>query len=795
MLRIPNLRDTAEVAASVRAAVRKWPVRGYARFALRIAWWNIFGVVAALVFAALLWSDQGKELLWIDDEQSTDAIAILLSVLPLPVYAVLVSLSSMIVARAGTWQLDALAQMFGIDRDRIVYLSRTPIPLLLGILPAALLAIIAGGLKWPLATLVLFVSAIALVRITGRKSRSTIDAGSAHVLPMSRRLVVAVAVALTIAAALAFACSISSTAARAVGSIGVTMVALGFWVGLLTLLFVATPLQGRLSSFALAVPLLWIAVNTFHDPNRFPRAVPDTASASNSARTIPLILAFVEWAAQLPIDPATRTTPVFLVSAEGGGIRAGYWTARTLAELDRQTEGRLARHTFAYSGVSGGSLGIAAFFDVNRRAPYPDSTKTRSLEEFLGRDYLAPLLGHLLISEPFWQFFGAWSMLVPRDVAFERQWNEDWSGITGASLFDRPLLEVWNSSGNRAPTGVFFNSTNVETGKRFVISNLEIEGLHSDYFQAFSTAGLPASLAGISVAEAVHLSARFPYLSPPASLLTILPTSDPNVRVRRLWGRLVDGGYFDNSGGLVIRDVLDRLIAIREDAMDGGARVPDVAAEQWTRIRAVVSRMRFHVIVIRNDPLAGTLREQSDFPTLPAAQALSDQGHDLPSLQASGDLATLLPSAAPLSELLAPVETMLHTRDGRGLATRRALHELILSNGERQVRDCLKLIDQGRTQAGKSGGESRPGCTTTEYDGFHEISLAEMIWNARETRTAAGAPGAAAEHCVDERRRPIIALGWVLSRASRAAMSCYATGSPVVQELAVLFPERPAVRK
>ena len=50
--------------------------------------------------------------------------------------------------------------------------------------------------------------------------------------------------------------------------------------------------------------------------------------------------------------------PLVLVSAEGGGIRAAYFTAAILGRLEEQCP-QLARRIFAISGVSGGAVGAA----------------------------------------------------------------------------------------------------------------------------------------------------------------------------------------------------------------------------------------------------------------------------------------------------------------------------------------------------------------------------------------------------------------------------------------------------
>ena len=55
---------------------------------------------------------------------------------------------------------------------------------------------------------------------------------------------------------------------------------------------------------------------------------------------------------------------------------------------------------------------------------------------------------------------------------------------------------------------------------------------------------------GLSTAQAVGLSSRFPFLTPPAMVL------DKNQDV---WGHVVDGGYFENVGITTVMDVYEVL--------------------------------------------------------------------------------------------------------------------------------------------------------------------------------------------------------------------------------------------
>ena len=57
--------------------------------------------------------------------------------------------------------------------------------------------------------------------------------------------------------------------------------------------------------------------------------------------------------------------PVFVVSAQGGGLYAAYNTATFLARLIDLCPG-FRRHLFAISSVSGGSVGAAVFASALR---------------------------------------------------------------------------------------------------------------------------------------------------------------------------------------------------------------------------------------------------------------------------------------------------------------------------------------------------------------------------------------------------------------------------------------------
>lgn len=565
--------------------------------------------------------------------------------------------------------------------------------------------------------------------------------------------------------------------ARDVGTLVVAIVSVTLWVNIFSLLFVAGPLRYRFPSLVLLIPVLWVGSSFFHDTNLWPRRDSDELSpwSSPKRRDVPqsVPLALASWILQFEHDDHEDSIPVYLVSAEGGGIRAAYWTARVLAELQERTVGRFAPHVFVYSGVSGGSLGIAAFQNASSDPASDPRDVVRFVDDFLGRDYLAPLVSRLMVTEPLWQLLGHASGVLPRDVAFERQLNTDWKQISGSNFFSQPFNAVYSVDAKRPMSIMAFNSTNVESGKRLVIANATPSGLNTDYLLPMQIDGVRELLSDVTVAEVVHLSARFPYISPPASLQVLVPGTSPHEEVLRRWGRAVDGGYFDNSAGLFVHDVYEELVQLRSYARRRQG-VSEVGLD-WERIRPLVSRLRFHVLVIRNDPNASSGRQMNDYPSLDSVTTRGLLPFDFDGAMKDGLSPGLFPGAAPLSELLAPPETMLTTRDARGAATRRSLWETVSRTSDDLSYQCEIERRVANGQPITLPLQYSSPCVE-DVDDYQEISLADA---SLENHDEAHYPPLCGSFQVQA-----IALGWTLSRESRELMSCLAHANQSIRDIA-----------
>lgn len=257
---------------------------------------------------------------------------------------------------------------------------------------------------------------------------------------------------------------------------------------------------------------------------------------------------------------AGRNYPVFIVSAEGGGMRAAYFSALVLSSMQDRCPA-FAQHVFAISGVSGGSVGAAVFAGLVKRfagantdvcplGPTSDGEFQRVAERVLRHDLFSPLLAALLFPD-FIQRILPWPIQsFDRARAFEYALERAWHEETKGDEFAQSFFDL--SAGWRAGTvpALVLNTTNVETGMRMAISHLDI---HEENDAPLETLLDVDAQLTLPLSTAAGLSARFPLVAPAGHLLI----SQGADRVEKR--RYVDGGYFENSGTSSVFDIFNAL--------------------------------------------------------------------------------------------------------------------------------------------------------------------------------------------------------------------------------------------
>lgn len=352
---------------------------------------------------------------------------------------------------------------------------------------------------------------------------------------------------------------------------------------------------------------------------------PDTyknADALEQRQNLEAKFATRSLAESLPQSPSVQVSealpapdfppPVVLVSASGGGIRSALWTATVLSELGALSPAFDSR-VFAASGVSGGSVGLAAWRAslatsgiegangscLDRQSADPAGPR-HCLQHALGGDLLTPALTTLLFTD----LFARAVPLVPhsqRGRALELAFDRALVTEAGFSAIRNPIGQSAASNDRRLPFLVL-NATELTTGQRVLFHDLPMAA--SQFGKAFTNAIDGRCLAPSTTwIEAAHHSARFPYVSPTGLITVDADRSTEhcaNVAPGQAF-RIGDGGYFDNSG---VTTTLELLAELRR--AQGSSDEMSEAGTRATRVRPI------H-LTIANDP-------DADEPMPPADQ-------------------------------------------------------------------------------------------------------------------------------------------------------------------------------
>ncbi|MBX3633953.1 MAG: hypothetical protein KF683_00915 [Rubrivivax sp.] len=369
--------------------------------------------------------------------------------------------------------------------------------------------------------------------------------------------------------------------ARLLGSPALLLFALGSWTMFGGFVLTYLPLSWGWIGLATWLPLVLFGAWSWQETHfvaqrdfKLTAAVAESARETASDR-------FRRW-----VDRVRSGDPIYMVAAVGGASRAAYWTGSVLAAMedDARRDGRpFAANLFAISSISGSSLGATAF--VAGVAQFPDTAACVAslakdlpsspedclsvrLRGFLERDFLAPVVGRMLFPDLFIRFVPVPKGLAQRadrSLGLEEAWAGDWRRQfgtgTGAVEWNAPISALYGQAERGGPPRLpllLLNTVRLEDGQRFMQSVVRpdwpgVLDLHDPTFDTHR----------LSLAQAVHNSARFPYVSPGALVLGAHGAATPPGDKPPELGRLGDGGYHEGSGAATLADLMERLVAGR----------------------------------------------------------------------------------------------------------------------------------------------------------------------------------------------------------------------------------------
>jgi predicted chitinase len=354
--------------------------------------------------------------------------------------------------------------------------------------------------------------------------------------------------------------------------------------------------------FAAALVIAWFDLNDDHH-------IRALQTSSDKADVVPrrsLADEFPQWLEQRRSKSSSggEEFPVFVVSAQGGGLYAAHNTATFLARMQDLCPA-FRNHLFAISSVSGGSVGAAVFAtalhasDLETKQGKPVAatqqqcttiaqflagasrvsnlgqagTIEAKVQSTLSTDYLSPLVAASLFPDFTQAFVPIPVPIFDRVRALEFTLENAADRMYGDTQSSKDNLLRMDYQAHWKPDNwlpaLLLNSTDTGSGKRVVMSPFDFNAANvkdSDLCMLANLqrpepdSGQPVQSFALSfpLSTAAFVSARFPWVMPAATLAI-----NNDCITRHPKARLVDGGYIDNSGVDTALNLMDEIEAIR----------------------------------------------------------------------------------------------------------------------------------------------------------------------------------------------------------------------------------------
>lgn len=294
-----------------------------------------------------------------------------------------------------------------------------------------------------------------------------------------------------------------------------------------------------------AVVVVWLATtyigNSYHE-------VSYTEYTTEEAKEQ---LTLAQYTANFLEAQPDSTRPVVFIAADGGGLKACYWTLRVLHYLDSVSIAQNGaafydKDVFMTSGASGGSIGLSMYALLKSHLGNDLPTIRKRIETIGSTNFLSGDFAGLLTRFPL--------NYVPENLVTggPRRYQDRAEAMAEAyfnivfaedpklgydTFREKPYWHLWAKDNYRYPLFIA-NTARGEDGVRGVVHPLKPDGSLMPGALDLSRNAQGA----ISYPGAAFLSNRFPLMSPPARIIGK--------------GHFLDAGSADNSGLATIYDFL-----------------------------------------------------------------------------------------------------------------------------------------------------------------------------------------------------------------------------------------------
>ncbi len=252
--------------------------------------------------------------------------------------------------------------------------------------------------------------------------------------------------------------------------------------------------------------------------------------------------------------------PVVFVCAEGGALRTGAFAAQTLSflqdSISRHYDIDVRNSVYAFSGVSGGALGIS-FFNATAYLSKPgdlkqDTSFSALSKLFFNEDFLSPVIGKMFYADIVNLFLPINIEKFDRAIALEKAWEHGFEKVIkkdSRNIFSSDFRSLYADTSKLYPA-IFINTTEAETGRQCWLSNVKPD---SDFVFGEKRDLLSYKIrGGVNYSTVTNFSSRFPLFSPAANVI-----QDDGKKFHYL-----DGGYVENTGTGTMLEVLQALTPV-----------------------------------------------------------------------------------------------------------------------------------------------------------------------------------------------------------------------------------------
>lgn len=393
--------------------------------------------------------------------------------------------------------------------------------------------------------------------------------------------------------------------ARGLGSPALVLFAMGSWIVFGGILLTYVPkalIRVPLTPLPL---LLFVAFAPLNDNHRV--AAPERSARNAIGERQPVDVWVQQWMRSVGAD---GKRPLVLVAVAGGASRAAYWGSASLARLQQLGEEQgvnFADSVFTISGTSGGALGAASFvaaLDARRQAQNAAAcTPWELVRDFTGQDHLATPVGYMLYPDLMQRFLPVAFAGADRSLGLEQVWTRDWPRSLARRCAPRP--DAYPNPWGEPMTVLHARATPAEWLPMLALNTSTLvrgqRVYQADYLLPSSDGldlldpSLGLDVGHLTLAQAVHNSARFPYISPAGAVVFKEAHKDDEAGdVGRVWDRLGDGGYVEASATLTLSDLLRDL--------EASGRLRSCKPEDDCTRQGILDRSRLRLLLLVNSP-------------------------------------------------------------------------------------------------------------------------------------------------------------------------------------------------